>query len=151
MDVKNSKNRGLKSIVIDEEQYHNLLNMLNSNEEDQLVALTCIKGLDKERNSIAVAFLRKSGKCHINMWRKHCKSWLDYMDSLKMKNDSNVITFSTIYKALKKETKYQKENAVFFITRYTEYIKKDLLRATLQSNDFVEDIEINIKIKGYEQ
>ena len=48
MDVKDTKDRGLKNIIIDEETYKNLYNMLASTDEDKVVALTCINNLDKK-------------------------------------------------------------------------------------------------------
>ena len=49
MDVKDAKNRRLVSdIVIDDETYQNLLDMLNSTEEDAIVALTTINNLNKK-------------------------------------------------------------------------------------------------------
>ena len=49
MDDKNTKNRRLKEkIVLDEESYDNLLNMLKGTDEDKLVALECIKNIDQK-------------------------------------------------------------------------------------------------------
>ena len=144
MDDENSKNRGLNNIVIDDKYYKNLVKMLNSSEADQVVALQCIKPLNKQRNYVAVAFLRKNSKCPQNLWDTNCKTHLRYQLSLGIP-DGSKITFSEIHKAMKAEPKYKEENGAFFTARYVDFLKENLVKM-----DFVESVEINVKIKGYE-
>lgn len=144
MDDKDSKDRGLSSLVIDDKYYKNLVGMLNSTEADQVVALQCIKPLNKQRNYVAVAFLRKNSKCPQHMWDTNCKTHLRYQLTLGIP-DGSKITFAEIHKAMKKESKYKEENGAFFAARYIEFLKENLVKM-----DFVESIEMNVKIKGYE-
>lgn len=145
MDDKDSKDRGLTKLVIDDKYYKNLFRMLNSSEEDQIVALQCIKPLNKQRNYVAVAFLRKNSKCPQHLWVANCKTHLKYQFSLGIPEGSK-ITFAEIHKAMKTEPKYKDENGAFFTARYVEFLKENLVKM-----DFVESVEINVKIKGYEQ
>lgn len=144
MDDKDNKDRGLTSLVIDDKQYQNLVKMLNSSEEDQVTALQCIKSLNKQRNYVAVAFLRKNSKCLQSLWGTNCKTHLRYQLSLGIPDGSKV-TFAEIHKAMKREPKYKDENGAFFTARYIEFLKENLVKM-----DFVESVEISVKIKGYE-
>lgn len=136
-------------INIDETRYQSLYKMLNSgSEEDYLVALQCIKSLNKQRNYVAVAFLRKNTVCSHKLWEENCGPYLAYHKSLGLHVDGAHgvnITYKDIYYAMSKEPKYQEENKRFFAARYIEY-----LRSHLPKLDCIESIEINVKIKGYE-
>ena len=145
MDDKNGKNRGLDSLVIDEATYKNLFRMLNSTEDDQVVALQCIRSMNKQRNYVAVAFLRKNTKCPGRLWETNCKVHLKYQFSIGIPEGSN-ITFAQIHSSMQKESKYKDENSKFFTARYIDYLRDNLVKM-----DFVESVEINVKIKGYEQ
>lgn len=134
----------LDKVIINEERYKNLLGMLNSSEGDQLVALECIKRLDKQRNYVAIAFLRKDSKCSQKLWEDTCNGHLQYQYSLGIPY-TRAITMANIYEALSKEPKYNKENGAAFTARYIDFLKENLIKL-----DFVESIEINVKIKGYE-
>lgn len=144
MDDKDNKDRGLNKLVIDEGYYKNLVRMLNSSPEDQVVALQCIKPLNKQRNYVAVAFLRKNSKCSQSLWDANCKTHLRYQLTLGIP-DGSKITFAEIHKAMAKELKFKEENSKFFTMRYIDFLKENLVKM-----DFVESVEINVKIKGYE-
>lgn len=144
MDDKNGKNRGLDSLVIDEATYKNLKKMLNSSKDDQVVALQCIRLMNKQRNYVAVAFLRKDTNCPTGLWEQNCKTHMKYHLSLGIPENNN-IPFSSIWKAMQKEEKYKQENGKFFTARYVEFLKENLVKM-----DFVESIEMTVKIKGYE-
>jgi hypothetical protein len=133
-----------ETTVIDEASYKNLKGMLNSTPEDVHVALSCIKALNKQRNYVAIAFLRKHSKCPNYLWLTECKSHIKYQESLGIPDDKS-IKFSDIHKALENEKKYKDENKKFFIARYIEFLKDCLVEM-----DFVESIEITVKIKDYE-
>ena len=94
MDVKDAKNRRLVSdIVIDDETYQNLLDMLNSTEEDAIVALTTINNLNKNKNLIQVLFLRKEGNCSKELWKQHCIKHLNH-------HNKNYILKTLLYQIL---------------------------------------------------
>jgi hypothetical protein len=141
MDAKNNEIRGL---VIDEASYKNLKGMLNSTPEDVQVALSCIKTLNKQRNYVAIAFLRQNTRCDFSKWAEQCKTHLKYQESIGIPA-GYVIKISDIYKALDNETAYKDENKKFFTARYVEFLED-----TLTKMDFVESIEIKVKFKDYE-
>ena len=141
MDAKDSKD---KRLVIDEAYYKNLKKMLNASPEDVQVALSCIKTLDKQRNFAAIAFLRKNTKCDILNWIQQCNTHLKYQENLGIPVGYH-IKISDIYRALGNETAYKDENKKFFTARYVEFLK-----STIAGMDFVESIEITVKLKDYE-
>lgn len=130
-------------LVIDEAQYRNLFGMLNSSEEDQMVALQCLKSLSKQRNHVAIAFLRKNCKCDIRLWEAICKTHMRYQLTLGIPEFK--ITFAQIHKAIQNEPQYKEENGKFFTARYV-----DFLRESLAKMGYIESVEINVKIKDYE-
>jgi len=139
------KNNETKRLVIDETYYKNLKKMLNSTPEDVQVALSCIKPLNKQRNYVAIAFLRKHSKCPNHLWLTECKSHMKYQESLGIPDDKS-IKFSDIYKALSNEKTYNDENRKFFTMRYIEFLKEALV-----TMDFVESIDITVKLKDYDK
>ncbi len=141
MDAKDTTDTRL---VIDEASYKNLKGMLNSTPEDVQVALSCIKTLNKQRNYVAIAFLRQTTRCDFFKWAEQCKTHLKYQESLGIPV-GYIIKFSDIYKALDNETAYKDENKKFFTARYIEF-----LESILEKMDFVESIEIKVKLKDYE-
>ena len=141
MDAKDTTDTRL---VIDEASYKNLEKMLNSSPEDVHVALSCIKTLNKQRNYVAIAFLRQNTRCDFLKWAMHCNTHLKYQESIGIPV-GYVIKTSDIYKALDNEIAYKDENKKFFTARYAEFIE-----STLAKMDFVESIEIKVKIKDYE-
>ena len=145
MDDKNSEIGRLKNIIIDEEYYTNLLGMLNASEEDRLIGLQCIKKLNPARNFVAIAFLRKNSKTTTDEWNKNCKTIIAFQETLGLATNGP-LKFKDIYKAMKKEKEYKEENGKFFTVRYIEYLQKNLVEM-----DFIESVEINVKLKGYDK
>ena len=83
MDVKNTKDRGLKDIIIDEDTYINLTKMLGSSEEDKILALTNINNLDQKANVIPILFLRKEcTKTNLELWKEHANKSIKYQKTL---------------------------------------------------------------------
>jgi hypothetical protein len=136
MDAKDTTDTRL---VIDEASYKNLKEMLNSSPEDVQVALSCIKTEVDRKN-----FLRKNTKCDILNWIQQCNTHLKYQENLGIPVGYH-IKISDIYRALGNETAYKDENKKFFTARYVEFLK-----STIAGMDFVESIEIKVKLKDYE-
>jgi hypothetical protein len=145
MDAENNRNKGLSALTINENIYKELLRMLESTEEDQVLALLCIKNMNKQRNLSAIAFLRKNANCVTKLWEEHCYAHIQYQKSLGIPEGVG-ITFEVVHNALNRESKYKDENRKFFIARYVDYLKENLIRMA-----FVESVEIIVKIKDYEQ
>jgi len=140
-----NKNTEIKELIIDQEKYTNLKNMLNSSQEDSIVAFECIKGLDMSRNFAAIAFLRKETKVSINRWRLSCQHHIAYQSSLGIPDKEN-ITFAHIELAIVQLRIYQQENQEMYVYRLSDFIKE-----SIESINVVESVEINIKFKEHEQ
>jgi hypothetical protein len=140
-----SETLNMDATVIDEKTYQALLGMLKSTSEDQIVALLCIKDMNKERNLAAIMFLMKNSTVKSSLWEENCKGHLRYQASLISISISNNPTFKEIYAAIDRESKYKTENQKFFTARYVEYLKQNLMHMP-----HVEEVEINVKIKNYE-
>jgi hypothetical protein len=144
MDVKDTKDRGLKNIIIDEETYKNLYNMLASTDEDKVIALTCINNLDKKANLVPTLFLRKEiSAAGLDMWKQHCPSVVKYHGSLQVNPDNNVIKFKDILRAIKQQGEQKEASYKFFSKRFEDFVKSNLI-----GFDFIENVELKIKIKN---
>ncbi len=148
MDVKDTKNRRLVSdIVIDEDQYKNLLNMLNSTEQDAVVALNVINNLKVDKNLIQVLFLRKESACSNDYWNIHCSKHIKYHKNTSVITNPNLITYANIFKILNQFTfssKKDKEQALIF---YTKRLENFLIKNLLGFEDVIDNFSINVKIK----
>lgn len=141
MDDKNTKNRGLKKIIIDEEMYKSLLSMLDSSEADRLVALKSINQLDKKKNLAAMLFLRRQGACGYGHWSEDASSAYKYHKSLGIP-DSNIIKHMAIYNAIKSQPEFMKENLEFFAKRLEEFLQNAIKTMTM---DMVQEVTVKIK------
>ena len=144
MDVKDTKDTRLEEIIITEEMYTNLFKMLNADEADQVVALNCIKNLEKKANLVPILFLRKEcSNTHFSLWQEHCPKVLKYHLTLGVTAANNMIKFANILHAMKEQKRFKQENLMFFTKRFEVFVKNNLL-----GFDFIEDLEIKIKIKN---
>ncbi len=144
MDAKNSKNRGTKSIIIDKNEYKSLLTMLNSGHDDITLALECIKNMDPKANILPIVLLRKNSACNFVEWTKICKKHIAYQYSLGIDKDTKNVIYTDIYHEIikKKEANVSKEHIEIFSEEIGEFLKKHLIKY-----DFVDDIELKIKLK----
>jgi len=143
MDDKNIKNRGLiDKLKIDLESYENLLNMLNSNEEDQIVAFKCMDNINQKDSLIYTLFLRKNTTSKYSLWVSHCPKVILYHESLGISEHSNILQYKTIFEIIKNQSNKQ-ENLEFFIKQFSIWLTKSLDR----SFEFIEDLDITVKYK----
>lgn len=141
MDVKDSKNRGNKSIVIDKDKYKSLLSMLNSSEEDANVAFECINTLDIKSNVVPILLLRKHSNTKMESWNKLCKKHIKYHKSLDIDDYTKNVTYNDIYGVFK-EVKPTKEHIDMFIEDLSEFFKRNTMKF-----DFVKSLDIKIELK----
>jgi hypothetical protein len=144
MDAKNSKNRRTKSIIIDKNEYKSLLTMLTSGHEDITLALEFIKNMDPKANILPIVLLRKNSACDFSEWTKICKKHIAYQYSLGIDKDTKNVIYTDIYHEIikKKEANVSKEHIEIFSEEMGEFLRKHLIKY-----DFVEDIELKIKLK----
>jgi|LakMenEpi03Aug12_release.lakeMendotaPanAssembly.Ray.scaffolds.fasta_scaffold472572_2 hypothetical protein len=144
MDAKNSKNRRTKSIIIDKNEYKSLLTMLTSGHEDITLALEFIKNMDPKANILPILLLRKNSACDFSEWTKRCKKHIAYQYSLGIDNDIKNVIYTDIYHEIikKKESNVSKEHIEIFSEEIGEFLRKHLIKY-----DFVEDVELKIKLK----
>lgn len=143
MDDQNIKDRRLKTKVkLDPESYETLLNMLNGSDEDVVLALECLNNVQQKESLIYTLFLRKNSKTPHHVWKSNCKKVLTYHGSLGIGSDSNVITYNTILELIKLHDN-KEENLDFFLHVFASFLKKSFVPVF----DFVDDIELKIKVK----
>jgi hypothetical protein len=143
MDDKNTKNRRLKKkLVIDSETYKRLTEMLQGTEEDQVVALECIKNMDQEKSLIYTLFLRKNNLKTFGLWHEHCSKVLKYHASLGISKDSNTVSYNDIMKIMKEQGN-KEENVKVFMKDFARFLKDNMSTAF----HFIDDIQIEITLK----
>lgn len=143
MDVKNTKNRGTRSIIIDRDQYHNLLSMVKSSKEDISLALECIKNMDAKANVLPILLLRKNASGNFDDWIKTCKKHIAYQYSLGIDKDRKNVTYSEIYEVTKnKDANISQNHIDIFLEEMNNFFKKHMIKF-----DFIDDVNINIKLK----
>jgi hypothetical protein len=143
MDVKNTKDRGLKDIIIDEDTYTNLINMLSSSEEDKIVALTNINNLDQKANVIPILFLRKEcTRTNLDLWKEHADKSIKYQRTLGVDDSNNVIKYKNILAAINKQKVKKESNIEFFCRRFEKFVKDNLI-----GFDFIENVQLKITVR----
>jgi len=143
MDVKNTKDRGLKDIIIDEDTYINLTKMLGSSEEDKILALTNINNLDQKANVIPILFLRKEcTRTNLELWKEHANKSIKYQRTLGVDDSNNVIKYKNILAAINKQKVKKESNIEFFCRRFEVFVKANLI-----GFDFIENVELKITVK----
>jgi hypothetical protein len=143
MDVKNTKDRGLKDIIIDEDTYTNLTKMLGSSEEDKILALTNINNLDQKANVIPILFLRKEcGRTNLELWKEHADKSIKYQRTLGVDDSNNVIKYKNILAAINKQKVKKESNIEFFCRRFENFVKNNLI-----GFDFIENVQLKITVR----
>jgi hypothetical protein len=118
MDEDNIKDQRLTH-----EEYDNLLSMLKSSKEDQLVAFSCINTYKLLLNTIPFLFLRKESNLPTNSWTTHCPYLMDYQNNL-----CKDLTMGSILNVIKDMDKRdQEEDLKFFFDRFNKFVKDGLI------------------------
>lgn len=147
MDDKNTKNRRLKEkLVIDSETYNSLTEMLQGTEEDQVVALECIKNMDQEKSLIYTLFLRKNNLKTFGLWKEHCSKVLKYHASLGVSKDSGTVSYNDIMRIMKEQSN-KEENVKVFMKDFARFLKENMYTYF----DFIEDVQIEVTLKKQDE
>jgi len=118
MDENNLKNQRLTH-----EEYDNLLTMLKSSKEDQLVAFSCINSYKLLINTIQFLFLRKESNLPAQSWTDNCPYLMDYQNNL-----CKDLTMGSILNVIKDMDKRdQEEDLKFFFNRFNNFLKSSLI------------------------
>lgn len=148
MDDKNTKNRRLKEkLVIDSETYDNLTEMLQSTEEDQVVALECIKNMDQKKSLIYTLLLRKNNLKTFGLWHEHCSKVLKYHASLGISKTSNVVSYNDVMRIMKEQDN-KEENVKVFMKDFARFLKDSMSTTHFE---FIHDIQIEITLKKQDE
>lgn len=118
MDENNLKNQRLTH-----EEYDNLLTMLKSSKEDQLVAFSCINSYKLLNNTILFLFLRKESNLPIQSWIDNCPYLMDYQNNLC--KDLKMSSILNVIKDMDKQD--QEEDLKFFFDRFNNFLKSSLV------------------------
>lgn len=142
MDDQNTKTRRLNKVSLNAESYDSLLKMLESNEEDRILAFECLNNLNQKDSLIYTIFLRKYNK-YKSEWIKHCPKVVSYHQSHGIEKNTNIITFPTIWNIVKEITEKNKDKEVlnFFTCQFAMFIKDSL------NFDFIESVDVKFKIR----
>jgi hypothetical protein len=118
MDENNLKDQRLTH-----EEYDNLLGMLKSSKEDQLVAFSCINTYKLLNNTIPFLFLRKESNLPTQSWTDHCPYLMDYQNNLC--KDLTMTSILNVIKLIEKDN--QEADLKFFFERFNRFVKDSLL------------------------
>jgi hypothetical protein len=148
MDDKNTKNRRLKEkLVIDSETYDRLTEMLQSTEEDQVVALECIKNMDQKKSLIYTLLLRKNNLKTFGLWHEHCSKVLKYHASLGISKDSNSVSYNDVMRIMKEQDN-KEENVKVFMKDFAKFLKDSMSSTHF---NFIHDVQIEITLKKQDE
>lgn len=128
------------------EKFDSVVKMLQSTDEENIVlALTLIEQLEFKENLVFILLAKKNAHCNNPMWEKNAPVTFRNLKAVTP-NVSKVLTFKKILQILVAQ-KVDAEQMQFYLDVFAKYLKEQI---TAQGMDFVEDIEMKIKIKQHE-
>ena len=128
----------MKKISIDTEAFDNLLGMLNSTEEDAIVALTTISNIDIKSNICKLLLLRKLGECKMDLWEEYCKKLNSWITSKGL--DPKKLSYQDIFNILLKN-KVSSEDLQFFFDIFGVKLLKSIRSV---GYEFLDNVEIKL-------
>ena len=128
----------MKKISIDTEAFDNLLGMLNSTEEDAIVALTTISNIDIKSNICKLLLLRKLGECKMDLWEEYCKKLSSWITSKGL--DPKKLSYQDIFNILLKN-KVSSEDLQFFFDIFGVKLLKSIRSV---GYEFLDNVEIKL-------
>jgi len=131
----------MKSPEIDNNAYDSLLKMLNSTDEDKLVALTTIENIDRKKNYCKVLLLYKNGSPDYSLWNEHAPKTCKWVANLGLKGSAP--TYQSIFNVLIKK-KASSEDMEFFLEDFMRVLKD---RFKNFGYEFINSIDIKLTYK----
>jgi thiol-disulfide isomerase/thioredoxin len=147
MGNKNIKDRILNDkLVLDSESYESLSRMLNSTEEDTIVALTCLNNVNQKDSLVYTLFLRKKSKLYYKMWANYCPKLIKYHESLGVSDKNYNIKYNTIIDIIKK-TDNKEHNTEIFLKEFAKFLQNSLSEAF----GFIDELDFTLKLKNKDE
>jgi thiol-disulfide isomerase/thioredoxin len=130
-------------LVLDSESYESLSRMLNSTEEDTIVALTCLNNVNQKDSLVYTLFLRKKSKLYYKMWANYCPKLIKYHESLGVSDKNYNIKYNTIIDIIEK-TDNKEQNIEVFLKEFSKFLQGNLSKAF----GFIDELEFVLKFKN---
>jgi len=132
-------------MTITEEKLENLIKMMDSTVEDQVVALTIINN-DVKDNPAAVLIAYKFSKAKVSLWEENAPLALAFVQKVSNGSETLNLSFKDIFDAILKN-KYSAENMELFLNKFSKFLTDQCLGF---GYNFIESIDMKIKLKNEE-
>lgn len=132
-------------MIITEDKLENLIKMMDSTEEDQVVALTIINN-DVKDNPAAVLIAYKFSKAKLSLWEEHAPLALAFVQKISKTSKNLNLSFKQIFDAIL-INKYSTENMELFLNKFSKFLTDQCLGF---GYNFIESIDMKIKLKNEE-
>lgn len=132
-------------MTITEEKLENLIKMMDSTVEDQVVALTIINN-DVKDNPVAVLIAYKFSKAKVSLWEENAPLALTFVQKVSNGSENLNLSFKNIFDAILKN-KYSAENMELFLNKFSKFLTDQCLGF---GYNFIESIDMKIKLKNEE-
>jgi hypothetical protein len=132
-------------MTITEEKLENLIKMMDSTVEDQVVALTIINN-DVKDNPVAVLIAYKFSKAKVSLWEENAPLALAFVQKVSNGSENLNLSFKNIFDAILKN-KYSAENMELFLNKFSKFLTDQCLGF---GYNFIESIDMKIKLKNEE-
>lgn len=131
------------------ERFENVRKMLESpDKENQILGLSILEEQDFKENMAFILLCKKYTHATNKMWEEHCPTMWKQLGEVKGLDLDKVFTFKAILQALTvMNAPY--DQIQFYLSTFGAYLLEQLKSL---GYDFIEDLDINIKLKPeYEQ
>ena len=132
-------------MTITEEKLENLIKMMDSTVEDQVVALTIINN-DVKDNPVAVLIAYKFSKAKVSLWEENAPLALTFVQKVSNGSENLNLSFKNIFDAILKN-KYSAKNMELFLNKFSKFLTDQCLGF---GYNFIESIDMKIKLKNEE-
>lgn len=130
-------------ITLNKETLDNILQMVNSvDQENKVVALSCLDGLDFNTNLVYLLFLKKEGNATGEDWKTHAPQTTKMLQALGV-DMNGVITYRMIQDLLLKK-QVSVEDFQYYLDRFARQMHNSIKN---MGYDFIDSLEITIKLK----
>ncbi len=133
---------------ITKEKYQNIVDMLRSpDEENKVVALTIIDGLDFKANIAKILLMKKHSDSSNKLWEEHAPNIFDKLKEISNLDISKHLTYKVILSVITK-LQLPAESFEFYMKDFSNYL---LNQVQHMGYDYIESMEITVKYKEHEE
>lgn len=137
----------MQKISLTGETYRSVLDMLNSSDQENVVmGLSIIEETNRIKGMACILMLKKSAKVAVNLWNEHAPQTCLWMKSLDAPVEG-VITYKKILEIITHH-KVETSQMQFFMDEFGKHLFDQIKQL---GYDFVEDLEIKLKLKTHAQ